>query len=731
MTEFVTQHQFDLIWIIIASAMVMFMQAGFTALESGLTQAKNTINVAIKNITDFIAAILVFWLLGYTFMFGDSISGWIGIPKILDDSGDPSVYTYFVFQAVFAGTAATIVSGAVAERMRFMSYVLISVMVVAFVYPVSGHWIWNEEGWLAQMGFMDFAGSTVVHSLGAWVGLAGAIVVGPRWMRFGKDGKVNAIPAHNLVLAVIGVLILWFGWFGFNGGSTFAADSTVPGIVANTLLAAAAGGAACFLASMMFHDQRLVSVEKLLNGVIGGLVAITASAHVVSTLGAVMIGAIAGIVVYVAEYILLYKFKVDDPVNVISAHGVAGAFGTLVLPFFAVGELAAGSVWQQFWVQLIGVFSVFVWGFAMGLILFGGLKWIDKLRVPLEDEIAGLNVSEHGASSSVQDMQRVMHQIIQTGDLTLRAPVEVGSEFAPLAEAFNQFMSDYEKAIGQLQNNAHSLSDFSDLMDQLGQRLTNTSTQYRDQNHQLSSSIHSLVDAVKLFSQQVKDSEQYAQTASSTASGALSSSSRTSDQIKQFASLVNDMREKITDVARDTQDINRILQTIESVSEKTNLLALNAAIEAARAGDAGRGFAVVADEVRNLSVITQNEASKIHENIGQLQSKVDKATEVADQSAELADESVKVVDQSRDAFEQINTAVDEIYHLSQNMAGLANSQFHVVEQVEQGTVVMDQLVADNENDLNAIHQLSQQLKALSSQLNQDVNRYQVNARLVT
>ncbi|MCD8513871.1 MAG: hypothetical protein LRY63_11600 [Nitrincola sp.] len=309
-------------------------------------------------------------------MFGDSLSGWFGIPMILDDSGDSSIYTYFVFQAVFAGTAATIVSGAVAERMRFMSYVLISIMVVAFVYPVSGHWIWNDEGWLAQMGFMDFAGSTVVHSLGAWVGLAGAIVVGPRWMRFGKDGKVNAIPAHNLVLAVIGVLILWFGWFGFNGGSTFAADSTVPGIVANTLLAAAAGGAACFLASMMFHDQRLVSVEKLLNGVIGGLVAITASADVVSTLGAVMIGAFAGVVVYIAEYVLLYKFKVDDPVNVISAHGVAGAFGTLVLPFFAVGELAAGSVLQQFWVQLIGVFSVFVWGFVMGLLLFGGLKWI-------------------------------------------------------------------------------------------------------------------------------------------------------------------------------------------------------------------------------------------------------------------------------------------------------------------------------------------------------------------
>lgn len=727
MTEYVTQHQFDLIWIIIAAALVMFMQAGFTALESGLTQAKNTINVAIKNITDFIAAILVFWLLGYTFMFGDSISGWIGIPSILDDSGDATVYTYFVFQAVFAGTAATIVSGAVAERMRFMSYVFISVIVVAFVYPISGHWIWNDEGWLAQMGFMDFAGSTVVHSLGAWVGLAGAIVVGPRWKRFTQDGKVNPIPGHNLVLAVIGVLILWFGWFGFNGGSTFAADSTVPGIVANTLLAAAAGGAACFLASMMFHDQRLVSVEKLLNGVIGGLVAITASADVVSTTGAIMIGALAGVVVYGAEHVLLHTFKVDDPVNVISAHGVAGALGTLILPFFAISELAAGSVWAQFWVQLVGVFSVFVWGFLMGLLLFGGLKWIDKLRVPLEDEIAGLNVSEHGASSSVQDMQKVMHQIIQSGDLTLRAPVEVGSEFAPLAEAFNHFMTDYEKAIGQLQHSAHSLSDFSDLMDSLGERLSNTSVQYRDQNHQLSDSIHSLVDAVKQFSEQVKDSENYAHSASTTATQALDSSTRTSHQIKQFAQLVSEMRKKISDVAEDTQDINRILQTIESVSEKTNLLALNAAIEAARAGDAGRGFAVVADEVRNLSVITQNEASKIHQNIGQLQSKVDKATQAADQSEVLADESVSVVDQSRDAFEEIHTAVEKIYQLSQNMAGLAYSQFDVAERVEQGTDLMEKLADNNQQDLNAIHQLSQQLKALSGKLNQDVNRYRVGA----
>lgn len=377
----IVQENLDMLWILIATILVFIMQAGFTALETGFVRAKNTINVAIKNVGDLIVSIATFWAVGFGIMFGLSQDGFFGASLFFVSDQTPYNYTFFLFQAVFAGTAATIVSGAVAERIKFKGYMFISFAIVALIYPVSGHWIWgaiegDTKGWLAAMGFVDFAGSTVVHSVGAWVGLAGAIVLGPRIGRY-CEGKVCEIQPHNLSVAAIGVLILWFGWFGFNGGSTLSASDVVPIVMLNTMLSGAFGGFSAFVISIFVSRRPLV--EKMLNGILAGLVGVTASAHILEPWAAVVMGLGAGAVYYLAEYLLVHRFGVDDPLGAVAAHGFGGLFGTLALSFLApAAALPAGDHLGQFIIQLIGVGAAFVWAFGMGLLLF----WILKNSTP-------------------------------------------------------------------------------------------------------------------------------------------------------------------------------------------------------------------------------------------------------------------------------------------------------------------------------------------------------------
>ncbi|MDR9500081.1 MAG: ammonium transporter [Hydrogenovibrio sp.] len=443
------QETLDILWILISAALVLFMQAGFTALESGKTRAKNTINVALKNIMDFVVAIMSFWLIGWGLMFGSDAAGLFGTSQfMLSGLDQPMDYAMFVFQAVFAATAATIISGGVSERMKFNAYAVMSLVVVALIYPVSGHWIWGSGGWLSEMGMVDFAGSTVVHSLGAWIALAGILLLGPRIGRFNEDGSSNPLRGHNLVLAVVGVMVIWFGWFGFNGGSTLEASTDVAGIILNTTLSAASASVAALALSWILHGQ--VVVEKLLTGVIGGLVGITASAHLLEPVSAVWLGLGSGALVYLAEGLML-KWRLDDPVNVVASHGVAGAWGTLALAFFApVDALPAESALAQFWIQLIGVVAIFGWGLTTGLILFGLLKWTGHLRVPPEGEKIGLNVHEHGASSSMQELMESMMTIARTGRFDQKVAVEAGSDEALLAEAFNEMTRSLDQGITEV-----------------------------------------------------------------------------------------------------------------------------------------------------------------------------------------------------------------------------------------------------------------------------------------
>jgi Amt family ammonium transporter len=393
------QRNLDFVWTLVAAVLVFLMQAGFALVETGFTRAKNAINIMMKNMMDFSIGSIAFWALGFGLMFGVS-DGWIGTSSFfLSDfaaDGDPWLYAFWIFQVVFAATAATIVSGAMAGRTKFVGYLCYSAVICAIIYPIFGGWAWGSlykgSGWLEAMGFIDFAGSTVVHSVGGWAALAGAIVLGPRIGKYGADGKPRAIPGHSLTLAALGVFLLWFGWFGFNAGSTTAGITDIARIAVNTNLSAAAGAILAMLTSWVIFKKPEIGMT--LNGALAGLVGITAGCFNVSPLSAIIIGAISGILVVYAV-LFFDKIKVDDPVGAVSVHGVCGAWGTLAAAIFNEG----GFTMHQFGVQVIGVVACFVWVFGAALILFYIIKKTVGLRVTREEELEGLDISEHGGSA--------------------------------------------------------------------------------------------------------------------------------------------------------------------------------------------------------------------------------------------------------------------------------------------------------------------------------------------
>ena len=391
------QTHANYLWTLVAACLVFFMQAGFALVESGFTRAKSSINIMMKNLMDFSIGSIAFWAIGFGLMFGATTTGWFGTSGFfLSDftpDGDPWVLAFWMFQVVFAATAATIVSGAMAERTKFTGYILYSIFVSALIYPIFGSWAWgsllNGSGWLEGFGFIDFAGSTVVHSVGGWAALAGAIVLGPRLGKYTKDGRVKPIMGHNIPLAALGVFILWLGWFGFNPGSTTTADTSIAMIFVNTNLAAAAGAVLAMIVSWIKFGKPEVGMS--LNGALAGLVGITAGCANVTPSSAIIIGVVAGILV-VFSVLFFDKIRVDDPVGAISVHGVCGAWGTLAAGIFNIGGTSASIIG----VQLLGIAACFIWTFPTAFVMF---KIIDKtigLRVSPEEELEGLDLAEHG-----------------------------------------------------------------------------------------------------------------------------------------------------------------------------------------------------------------------------------------------------------------------------------------------------------------------------------------------
>jgi Amt family ammonium transporter len=395
------QTNINIVWTCIAAFLVFFMQAGFAMVEAGFTRAKNAVNILMKNLMDFSVGTITFAVLGFGLMFGKS-NGFFGSSHFfLTDMGDGSSWnwTFLIFQTVFAATAATIVSGAMAERTKFIGYLAYSFFITLFIYPIFGSWAWggllDGGGWLEGMGFLDFAGSTVVHSVGGWLALAGAIVLGPRVGKYGPDGKPKAILGHNIPLAALGVFILWFGWFGFNPGSTTTGDGSIGYIAVTTNIAAAAGAIVAMIVSWIVLKKPDASMS--LNGALAGLVSITAPCDGVSPMGAAIIGGAGGALVVFSVLFIDNVLKIDDPVGAVSVHGVCGAWGTLSCGLFNMDSgLFYGGGLKQLGVQAVGVGAAFAWAFGIGLALFAVIKATIGLRVTPEEELKGLDIGEHG-----------------------------------------------------------------------------------------------------------------------------------------------------------------------------------------------------------------------------------------------------------------------------------------------------------------------------------------------
>ncbi len=405
----------DTVWMLLAAMLVFFMQPGFALVEAGFTRTKNTANILMKNLLDFMLGSILFWAIGFGIMFG--AGGFMGMPHFFNisfyDSQLP-VEGFLIFQTVFCATAATIVSGAMAERTKFSMYLAYTVLISVLIYPVSGHWTWGG-GWLMDGGegsfmmntfgttFHDFAGSTVVHSVGGWVALVGAAIIGPRIGKYGKDRKSRAIPGHNLTIACLGVFILWFGWFGFNPGSQLAAAgegnrTAISHVFLTTNLAACTGG--FFSLIVAWFKYKKPSLSLTLNGVLAGLVGITAGCDLVSPVGAALIGAICGTVMIFAVDFIDHILKIDDPVGASSVHGVCGCLGTILTGLFATGEglLYCGSA-NFLLAQIFGALVVGCWATFMGFVVFKGLDVIHGLRVPARIEEEGLDIYEHGETA--------------------------------------------------------------------------------------------------------------------------------------------------------------------------------------------------------------------------------------------------------------------------------------------------------------------------------------------
>jgi len=455
----------DTLWVIDCAILVFIMQAGFMCMETGLSRHKNSINVALKNAADFGLAIVIFWLFGFGLMFGKSFNGYFGTDLFFFKTDQADYMTYFVFQAMFVATAATIVSGAVAERMKFNGYLIITIIATGIIYPIVGHWAWSSSylnnidatrqllavtgqvkttGWLTDIGFVDFAGSTIVHSVGGWIALSAVLILGPRIGKY-SDANKGKFTGSSFPLAVLGTLILWFGWFGFNGGSNGAMDDAVPLILINTFLAASFGlltGLGISFALFKKPDPYYVIL-----GPLAGLVAITAGCNSMTSMTSIFVGIIGSVVaIFVNE--LLNNFEIDDVVGAVPVHLAAGIWGTIAVGLFSDLEILGTGLsrLEQIKVQFIGIISIGAFSFFGSYILLKILNYIYPLRVsPLHEEL-GLNIAEHNATSVEHDLITVLEKQSESGDLTIRGPQDPFTSGGVIGLYYNKLMSKLENS---------------------------------------------------------------------------------------------------------------------------------------------------------------------------------------------------------------------------------------------------------------------------------------------
>lgn len=673
--EAAARSTLDYIWVLTAAFLVFMMQAGFMCLEAGIAPAKHSINVAIKNLGDFVVAVVVFWTIGFGLMFGISAMGLAGTSDFLISNTDTWRVTFFIFQSVFVGTAATINSGVIAGRTRFGSYLILSAAVSGLIYPIFGHWAWGglfhegQQGWLEALGFIDFAGSTVVHSLGAWVGLAGAIMVGPRTGKFNPDGTSNTMSPHNMTLAYLGTFLLFFGWFGFNGGSTLEASPAVAPVVLNTILAASFGCCSATAASWILSPLKRPEAEVIANGLLGGLVAITAGCASVSSAGAAVIGCIGGLATYAGLIAVEKTLRLDDVVGAIAVHGISGAWGTLAVGFFALPEhLGSITRLQLIGVQGLGVLSCFLWTFPLSLITMKLIDRITPLRVSREDEQMGLNVSEHGATSTLLDLARTMHEASASGNFidVRHIDVEHGTENGDLAEGFNAMLDEIKRSFTKLKaqqqmlnsekqrtENALRLSEqerskADQLLTEIEQQRTMTA-QTRQRHLQTTETyMEALVRKTRSMSCAMDDSASKTRIMISNIHHIADAINDTSSRLMKLAEknhqgvlMTQEAAREITiskahtdDLIQSAKEIGSISDIISGLADQTRMLSLNALITSANAGESGRQFTVVANEIRELAARSTRSTEQIQQQLDRVQ---DRITTVVSQIDTIAD----------------------------------------------------------------------------------------------
>ena len=453
----------DTLWVIDCAILVFIMQAGFMCMETGLSRHKNSINVALKNAADFGVSVVIFWIFGFGLMFGSSYNGFFGTDLFFFQTSNAEYMTYFVFQAMFVATAATIISGAVAERMKFNGYLIITILATGIIYPIVGHWAWsssylsnidsakellngvdqvNSTGWLTNLGFVDFAGSTIVHSVGGWIALSAVIIIGPRIGKYSESNK-GKFTGSSFPLAVLGTLILWFGWFGFNGGSNGAMDEAVPLILINTFLAAAFGLLTGLGTSFIIYKKPDPFYVVL--GPLAGLVSITAGCNSMTTVVAIFVG-IIGALVAVTITEILNKYEIDDVVGAVPVHLGAGVWGTLAVGFFSDLNILGTDLTrlEQIKAQFIGVLTIGAFSFFGSFIILKILNYFYPLRVtPLQEEL-GLNIAEHNAVSVEHDLISILEKQSESGDLAIRGPQDPFTAGGVIGLYYNKLMNKLE-----------------------------------------------------------------------------------------------------------------------------------------------------------------------------------------------------------------------------------------------------------------------------------------------
>ncbi|MEM7059976.1 MAG: methyl-accepting chemotaxis protein [Pseudomonadota bacterium] len=642
----------DYLWVVCAIALVMLMQIGFLLLECGQVRSKSSINVAQKNLADFTVSIGLFWLVGFSLMFGPSFVGWVGfgLDEFIINRPDAWTLIFFVFQAVFCGTAATIVAGALAERCTFWGYVMIAGLIGLLIYPVAGHWAWgnllhsDNETFLTSLGFMDFAGSTVVHGTGAWVALAAVMVIGARRGRFDPDGTVNPVTGHNPVLSGAGAILIAVGWIGFNGGSLLAVDEGLLQIVANTVMATVAGAFAGIVYTL-FDNGPHIRIDRTVNGLLGGLVGVTAGCNVFGLADAVFVGIIGSTVAQVGNDWLLRR-GVDDVVGAIGVHGFAGVIGTFLVAVLAPSDqLVAGTRLDQVFAQVVGIALFFVWSFGVGYLLITLLNRWMPLRVSAEDEYIGLNTAEHGVTLGSGYLQSAMMDMLLADDLDAELiKVDPGDENAELSELFNLLLlrlkgegiisdSIARERLQELQRKRELefslISDIETMIDQavdgnLTGRLPVSKTTGIIRSvcvgmNRLFDVVGEVTDEMKTalgflaagdlsFELNSRADGEFAELASRYNQSIQRLRENRDNSAAAMSTLTDETRitadraaEILNDIERASDQARRIVNVIDEIAGKTNLLALNASIEASRSGTAGKAFAVVADQVRTLS----------------------------------------------------------------------------------------------------------------------------------